>query len=85
MAFKPNGFRRNVLHPIFIPLRDDIVYLSFTYEPQLEKTHNLGFRHKRICTVTEATLKLEILDLKRRGIVLICGFVFAFAHCWFSD
>ena len=38
-----------------------------------EKTNNLGsdqVQHKPTCTVTEAGHKLEISDLRRRGIVL---------------
>ena len=30
-------------------------------------------RHKSVCTVTEANEKLEISDLRRRGIVLCSG------------
>ena len=43
------------------------------YEPVGEKTSNLGsdqVQHKPGCTVTEAGQKFEILDLRRRGIVL---------------
>ena len=43
------------------------------FEPVREKTNNLGsdkVRHKPGCTVTEASWKLEILDLGRRGIEL---------------
>ena len=42
-------------------------------EPVHEKTYNLGsdqVRHKPGYTVTEAGWKLEISDLRRRGIVL---------------
>ena len=42
-------------------------------EPRHEKNHNMGFdqvQHKSACTVTEAGYKLEILDLRRREIVL---------------
>ena len=41
-----------------------------------EKTNNFSYdqvRHNPGCTVTEAGWKLEILDLRRRGIVLSCS------------
>ena len=38
-------------------------------------------RHKSACTVTEAGYRLEILAVTAQ---LICGFVFAYADCWFS-
>ena len=43
------------------------------FEPVPEKTNNLGsdqVQHKSACTVTEDGQKLEILNLRRRGIVL---------------
>ena len=46
---------------------------NFTFEPEREKTNNLGYdpvRHKPGCTVTGDGKRLEILDLERRGIVL---------------
>ena len=42
-------------------------------EPVCEKTNNLGsdkVQHKPGCAVTEEGFELEILDLRRRGIVL---------------
>ena len=64
-------------------------------EPVHEKTNNLDsdqVRHKPVCAAIE-----EILDLRRIGAAktkaliscavtaqLICGFVFAYANCWFS-
>ena len=46
---------------------------DLTFEPMHEKTNNAvskQVRHKSGCTVTEAGLKLEISDLRIRGIVL---------------
>ena len=43
------------------------------YEPPRGKTNNVvseQVQHKSGCTVTEADLKLEILDLKRTGSIL---------------
>ena len=43
-----------------------------TFEPVREKTNNLGcdqVRHKPGCTITEEVQRLEISDLRRRGIV----------------
>ena len=43
------------------------------FEPLHEKIYNLGFhqvRHKPGCTVTDDGLKLEISDLKSRGLEL---------------
>ena len=61
-------------------LRDKLHYLIYQHvhleqtinEPVREKTNNLRsdqVRHKPACTVTEVGYKLEILDLRRRGIV----------------
>ena len=47
--------------------------LTLTYEPLREKSNNLGFRPGLIqlaCTVTDAGLKLETSELRRRGLVL---------------
>ena len=44
-----------------------------SFEPSRGKTNNVvseQVRHKPACTVTEKSLKLENLDLSRRGIVL---------------
>ena len=74
-------------------------WLMTTNEPPRGKTNVVSeqVRHKAACASTEAGYRLEILDLRRRGIVLsealisfvvtaklICVFVFAYADCWFS-
>ena len=46
---------------------------SMKYEPVHEKTNNLGsdqVRYKPGCTVTEDGMRMEISELRRRGIVL---------------
>ena len=49
------------------------VVFYIKYEPHHEKTNNVVFeqvQHKPSCTCTEDGCKLEISDLRRRGIVL---------------
>ena len=53
--------------------RENSIKFQLIFEPVREKTNNLGFeqvRHKAGCTITEKGKKLEISDLRRRGIVL---------------
>ena len=52
-------------------VRDPVTVQS--NEPVREKTNNLGseqVQHKPACIVTEDDLRLEIMDLERKGIVL---------------